>query len=487
MDKLVIERRWLKGGRGGWRVPGLWLTTVMVLGPIHGHAAQATGEQKASAQAGSAQESNAQSEGAEPYLFAPGDRVSITVFDQTEISGTYLVEPMGTITLPLVGPIDVTQFTPEGLQADLVQRFGSGYLQNPVISVRLTELRPLTIVGSVRAPGRYAYIDGMTIETALALAGGLARLTNETVAQRSDFLQTDERLKSLKIAYLGQLARKARLDAQLGGSKTIEAPGVGMVDSDMMQRLIEGEREILTFQSTSQDRQLGLLQEQSRQVEGDVAAFQEQSALQQEQIDYLDDQIKDFKGLLVNGLTKKSSVIDLQREKSKSRSDLSRIMSDLARSKSSLAEINLKLAELDTSYRSRLMTDLQETKLKLAEVEGGIPLVTEARQIKLDQMPIDAQPASGALTLRISRYRHGRMDVLDATMTTALWPGDILQAGSGSASAGGVGAPATTGPGSLQIAPPQDPASGDASSFVPATPDIPAVPDTQRHERISRK
>jgi hypothetical protein len=79
------------------------------------------------------------------------------------------------------------------------------------------------------------------------------------------------------------------------------------------------------------------------------------------------------------------------------------------------------------------------------------------------------------------------MDVFDATMTTALWPGDILQAGSGSASPGGVGAPATAGLGSLQIAPPPDPTSNGTSPFTPATPNDDAVPDSQRHERISRK
>ncbi|KQT50678.1 hypothetical protein ASG43_05165 [Aureimonas sp. Leaf454] len=424
----------------------------------------------------------AQAADLERFRLAPGDRVAITVFDQAEISGSYLVEPMGTITLPLIGPVDVRSFTPENLQADLVRRFGNGYLQNPVISVRLLELRPLTVVGSVRAPGRYAYMDGMTVETAMALAGGSARLTNESVARRADFLQTDERLKSLKIGYFGQLARKARIEAQLAGTGTIETPDVGKLDAGTMRLLIEGEQEILTFQATSQARQLELLQEQSRQVAGDVAAFEEQATLEKEQIAYLDEQIKDFKSLLVNGLTKKSSVIDLQREKSKSRSDLSRILGDLARSKSTQAEVKLKLAELDTTYRSRLMTDLQETKLKLADAEGGLPLVLEARQIKLDQMPFATQTPTGPLAIRISRYRGGRMDVIEAERTTTLWPGDVLQIGSDGEAGDG---PSPDEP-SLRLPPVAEPRPVPDLAEPTGSAD-PSLPGDVRPERLSRR
>ncbi|KQT88375.1 polysaccharide biosynthesis/export family protein [Aurantimonas sp. Leaf443] len=402
----------------------------------------------------------------EAYLLAPGDRVTVTIFDQPDVSGTYLVEPTGTITMPLLGSVDVREMTPKGLQADLVTRFSEGYLQNPVVNVRLAELRPFTIVGGVRAPGRYAYVDGLTVETALALAGGLSRLSGDDLSQRSDFLQTDERLKALTIGYLSQLARKARLEAQLKGETEITLPRVGAPEREALEGLVEGEREILSFETVSQKRQIDLLAQQSRQLEAEIQSFEEQADLQKEQIAFIDDQIKDFQSLLVNGLTKKSAVIDLQREKSKSRSDLSRILSDLSRSRSTLAEARLKLDELDTSYRSKLMADLQDTRLRLAESESGLPLVAETRQLKLERMPGAMDSANAPLTMKISRYRAGAIDSFEAQATTVLWPGDILQVG------GASGAQPASGGNDLRL-----PAAGTPSPAEEPAPRRESMPD----------
>ena len=96
----------------------------------------------------------------DPYLLGPGDTIQIDVFEEPQFSGEngrqqILVD--GSITLPLVGAIEVTGLTLEQT-ANLVTQELSTLLKNPIVSVRLANARPLriTVVGEVKRPGSYA-------------------------------------------------------------------------------------------------------------------------------------------------------------------------------------------------------------------------------------------------------------------------------------------------------------------------------------------
>ena len=96
----------------------------------------------------------------DPYLLGPGDTIQIDVFEEPQFSGEngrqqILVD--GSITLPLVGAIDVAGLTLEQT-ANLVTQELSTLLKNPIVSVKLANARPLriTVVGEVKRPGSYA-------------------------------------------------------------------------------------------------------------------------------------------------------------------------------------------------------------------------------------------------------------------------------------------------------------------------------------------
>ena len=96
----------------------------------------------------------------DPYLLGPGDTIQIDVFEEPQFSGQngrqeILVD--GSITLPLVGAIDVAGLTLEQT-ANLVTQELSTLLKNPIVSVKLANARPLriTVVGEVKRPGSYA-------------------------------------------------------------------------------------------------------------------------------------------------------------------------------------------------------------------------------------------------------------------------------------------------------------------------------------------
>ncbi|WP_165491017.1 polysaccharide biosynthesis/export family protein [Lichenihabitans psoromatis] len=369
----------------------------------------------------------------DPYYLSPGDRVGITVFDQPDLSGTYVVEPNGEIELPLLGPLNVTTLTSRELQAQLVARFSDGYLQHPVINVRLSELRPLTIVGEVRGAGRYAFIDGMTVETAMALAGGSLRITGEETAQRIELLRTDERLRALILTDLSQRVRKARLEAQVKNATTFTVQNNDPQNDETIKRLSAGEQGIFDAEVKSQASQVALLTQQMHSIEVDIQSFEQQVTLEKEQVDIIDHQVADVSGLLVNGLTRRSPVQDLQRERSRTQSSLSRVTGDLARAKSTLAEANLKLQDIGNAYRNRLAADLVNVQLTIDTTESALPLVREDLRLRKERLPFALKDDDNkALVLRVSRYRKGVMETFDADPSTPVRPGDILQVGTGS-------------------------------------------------------
>lgn len=110
------------------------------------------------------------------YILGPGDEIEITVFEYDEYTGTKVILPDGTLTLPLVGSIEAEGKTTDELAQALAIRLES-LLVNPVVTINLTTLRPVVVQvsGEVMRPGPLQLTDGMTLSAALVQAGGITQ------------------------------------------------------------------------------------------------------------------------------------------------------------------------------------------------------------------------------------------------------------------------------------------------------------------------
>ncbi len=106
------------------------------------------------------------------YTLAPGDILDISVVDEDNLSGEYIVDDQGYIEMPFVGRLNVTGMTAEQADMMLSEFYSNGYLANPDLSIKIKTYRPFYILGEVESPGRYDYVDGLTILNAVATAGG---------------------------------------------------------------------------------------------------------------------------------------------------------------------------------------------------------------------------------------------------------------------------------------------------------------------------
>lgn len=107
----------------------------------------------------------------QPYTLDTGDRVRLIVFGQADLSNVYAIDQSGQISVPMIGLVDARQLTPAELEQRVAEKLGS-LIREPKVTVEVETYRPFFILGEVTNSGQYPYVNGMTAQTAVAIAGG---------------------------------------------------------------------------------------------------------------------------------------------------------------------------------------------------------------------------------------------------------------------------------------------------------------------------
>jgi polysaccharide biosynthesis/export protein len=108
----------------------------------------------------------------EPYTLANGDRLRVLVFGQDSLSNSYAVDSVGHISMPLIGSVPAHGQTTKSLEQQIAAKLRGGFLREPKVSVEVEQYRPFFILGEVTTSGQYPFVNGMTVQTAVAIAGG---------------------------------------------------------------------------------------------------------------------------------------------------------------------------------------------------------------------------------------------------------------------------------------------------------------------------
>jgi polysaccharide biosynthesis/export protein len=149
------------------------------------------------------------------YRLGSGDQVKVTVYGEENLTGTYPINGQGHIAFPLIGDLQASESTVSEFEALLRAKLSQGFLNNPNVVVEVANYRPYYILGEVGKAGEYPYIDGLSIFSAVAKAGGftyradqkrvyvrhkastseiLYRLEGGTPVQPGDTIRVSERL-----------------------------------------------------------------------------------------------------------------------------------------------------------------------------------------------------------------------------------------------------------------------------------------------------
>lgn len=107
------------------------------------------------------------------YIVGPEDVLTVTVYDEPQLSGHFRVEKDGEFSYPFLGRVRAGGRTLADL-ADVIKiRLADGYLRHPQVTVDIDQFRSqnVFVMGEVRTPGKYVLSGPVTLLDALARAG----------------------------------------------------------------------------------------------------------------------------------------------------------------------------------------------------------------------------------------------------------------------------------------------------------------------------
>jgi polysaccharide export outer membrane protein len=111
------------------------------------------------------------------YRLGTGDQLRIIVFAEADLTGPYVVGSQGSVAFPLVGEVQASGLTMQEF-TDTLQQQLARYIRQPIVSVEVTNYRPFFILGEVSRPGTYPYSARLTVQNAVATAGGFSYRAN---------------------------------------------------------------------------------------------------------------------------------------------------------------------------------------------------------------------------------------------------------------------------------------------------------------------
>ena len=144
------------------------------------------------------------------YQLGAGDKLSITVFNQDDLSGEYTINGSGRFTMPFIDKIQAAGLTIPDLIEVIIGKLMPDYLLNPRVSIEVLNFRPYYIIGEVSSPGAYPFVEGISYLNAVAIAGGFsyrARQKYVMVKRKGDADGKEVKLKLDSFVLPGDIIR----------------------------------------------------------------------------------------------------------------------------------------------------------------------------------------------------------------------------------------------------------------------------------------
>lgn len=129
------------------------------------------------------------------YQIGSGDVVRVDVFGRPEVSGKHVVGPDGSVTLPIVGELELAGRSREESRS-LVEKSLRRYYSHPHVTLAIEEYvsNQVTVLGRVDRPGSLKFPHQPTLAEVLASAGAMPVLDKQATLTRCAIMRGRERL-----------------------------------------------------------------------------------------------------------------------------------------------------------------------------------------------------------------------------------------------------------------------------------------------------
>ncbi|MCJ1960812.1 polysaccharide biosynthesis/export family protein [Novosphingobium mangrovi (ex Hu et al. 2023)] len=126
------------------------------------------------------------------YLLGPGDKISINIFGQPDMSvKDIIIDPQGRVSMPLIGSVTAEGLSSDRLEQNVVTALAPDYLRNPQVTVNVVEYASKQVIvdGQVNTPSVVPLFGTATLSEVIVKAGGpanLAKLSEVIVVRHVD-------------------------------------------------------------------------------------------------------------------------------------------------------------------------------------------------------------------------------------------------------------------------------------------------------------
>jgi polysaccharide export outer membrane protein len=362
----------------------------------------------------------------EETKLASGDRIVVTVFGQPELSGDLLINGEGSVSLPFVGAIVVTNMTLLECEKAIADRLADGILVKPAVNVRIAELRPIYIFGDVRTSGSYPFRYGGTVKSAIAAAGGYGHADTMQGNAASEFLLADERVRQLNLQNLTLLVRRSRLEAQRDGAQKFTPPTFPDVTQQRdVADVVAAETEAFETQAAVMKAQLDQMRSQKPRLTDEIQAVESQIPITEQQVEFIRKGEDQYSGLIKQGLGLTNSVMQLKLEEFSRQSDILKLQAEVARLRMDAGELDIKIQDTEAAFKKQIIAELLDTQQRLKDIEISAESARALRLLRLRQ--IKAPSSDVERKFVVTRVQNGKETALTATEATAIAPGDIIE------------------------------------------------------------
>src|SRR5205807_1687905 len=258
--------------------------------------------------------------------------------------------------------------------------------------------------GAVVAPGTFMatgqnklvqHLEGGIIRE-IAVKDGDVVEANQVLV-RMDDTAANVKLRRLVIKKYRLLAMKARLEAEMSSSETIETPAAfsGSARDPEIKAILERQRAELRARRASLATEESVLRKQIAGLEESIRGYQAQVQSTKDRIVLFAEELKDKNSLLDQQLVRKTDVLALRRSEASLGGELGEYLGRIADSKERIAQANERIAQLHSTALRDAIKELRETETDLDDVEEQI----RAAQDVVDRVDVRS-PVRGIVVKR---------------------------------------------------------------------------------------
>ena len=367
-----------------------------------------------------------------------------TFYQRMDLSGDYLVEQDGGISIPLLGRVQVEGRGLEDVRAEIAAAFTTATGRIGNIDIRVLDRSPVYVVGAVKTPGAYKYSPGMIVLQVVALAGGRERVAENMSGMVSAAREMERaRLATLQIDQL--MAHRARLVAERAGGSVLSAieetplpprsPDRGAATPPAAQQPTEsaaGNTTAAAFltEGAILDADVARRRQQNQGVEAKAAALRnELSALKQKMIQVeaekrlKSERIEALQVLEGRGVVTTNNVLTL-------RAELAELESRRQDSLVGVIQGEARLAEAESEGEQLTSETATHLTQEIAAVDKDLSVAKETYRSATSLIPLLCGPCGAASQpdfYQIVRKSGDGSSTMQASETTPLMPGDVLK------------------------------------------------------------